>query len=52
MKKEQGVEKLTPFLVQTIKDCIDLNVDPDESLLIKIQPNVPLHQALTDDKLD
>ena len=52
VKKEQGVEKLTPFLAQTIKECIDLSVEPDESLLIKMWPNVPLHQALTDDKMD
>ena len=51
-KKEQGVEKLTPFLAQTIKECIDISVEPDESLLIKIRPNVPLHQALTEDELD
>ena len=29
-----------------------MSVEPDESLLIKVQPNVPLHQALTDDELD
>ena len=51
-KKEQGVEKLTPFLAQTIKKCIDLSAEPDESLLIKVKPNVPLHQALTEDKID
>ena len=51
-KKELGVEKLTPFLAQTIKECIDLCVEPDESLLIKVRPNVPLHQALTEDELD
>ena len=51
-KKEQGVEKLTPFLAQTIKECIDISVEPDESLLIKVRPNVPLHQALTEDELD
>ena len=34
-KKEQGVEKLTPFLAQTIKECIDISVEPDDSLLIK-----------------
>ena len=51
-KKELGVEKLTPFLAQTIKECIDLSIEPDESLLIKVMPNVPLHQALTADKLD
>ena len=36
VKKEQGVEALTPFLAQTIKECIDLSVEPDESLLIKV----------------
>ena len=51
-KKEQGVEKLTPFLAQTIKECIDISAEPDESLLIKVRPNVPLHQALTEDELD
>ena len=51
-KKEQGVEKLTPFLAQTIKECIDLSTEPDESLLIKVRPNVLLHQALTEDELD
>ena len=51
-KKEQGVEKLTPFLAQTIKECIDISAEPDDSLLIKVRPNVPLHQALTEDKLD
>ena len=51
-KKEQGVEKLTPFLAQTIKECIDISMEPDESLLIKVRPNVPLHQALTEDELD
>ena len=51
-KKDQGVEKLTPFLPQTIKECIDISVEPDESLLIKVRPNVPLHQALTEDELD
>ena len=51
-KKEQGVEKLTPFLAQTIKECIDLSAEPDESLLIKVKPNVPLHQALTKDEID
>ena len=51
-KKEQGVEKLTPFLAQTIKECIDISAEPDESLLIKVRPNVLLHQALTEDKLD
>ena len=50
-KKEQGVEKLTPFLAQTIKECIDLSAEPDESLLIKVRPNVPLHQALTKDEI-
>ena len=51
-KKDQGVEKLTPFLAQTIKECIDISAKPDESLLIKVRPNVPLHQALTEDELD
>ena len=51
-KKDQGVEKLTPFLAQTIKECIDISVEPDESLLIKVRPNVLLHQALTEDELD
>ena len=51
-KKEQGVERLTLFLAQTIKECIDISVEPDESLLIKVKPNVPLHQALTEDELD
>ena len=51
-KKEHGVEKLTPFLAQTIKECIDISAEPDESLLIKVMPNVPLHQALTEDELD
>ena len=51
-KKDQGVEKLTPFLAQTIKECIDISAEPDESLLIKVRPNVPLHQALTEDELD
>ena len=51
-KKETGVEKLTPFLVQTIKECIDISAEPDHSLLIKVKPNVPLHQTLTDDELD
>ena len=51
-KKEQGVEKLTPFLAQTIKECIDISAEPDKSLLIKVRPNVPLHQALTEDELD
>ena len=51
-KKEQGVEKLTPFLAQTIKECIDISVEPDDSLLIKVRPNVLLHQALTEDELD
>ena len=51
-KKEQGVEKLTPFLAQMIKECIDLSAEPGESLLIKVRPNVPLHQVLTEDKLD
>ena len=51
-KKEQGVEKLTPFLAQTIKECIDRSAEPDESLLIKVRPNVLLHQALTADELD
>ena len=50
-KKERGIEKLTPFLALTIKERIDLSVEPDESLLIKVQPNVPLYQALTDDEL-
>ena len=52
LKKEQGVEKLTPFLAQTIKECIDIRAEPDESLLNKVRPNVPLHQALTENKLD
>ena len=52
VKKEQGIGKLMPFLAQTIKECIDLSVEPDESLLIKVRPNVPLHQAFTDDELD
>ena len=47
-KKDQGVEKLTPFLAQTIKECIDISAEPDESLLIKVRLNVPLHQALTE----
>ena len=51
-KKDQGVEKLTPFLAQTIKECIDISAEPDESLLIKVRPNVPLHQALAEDELD
>ena len=51
-KKDQGIEKLTPFLAQTIKECIDISAEPDESLLIKVRPNVPLHQALTEDELD
>ena len=51
-KKDQGVEKLTPFLAQTIKECIDISAEPDDSLLIKVRPNVPLHQALTEDELD
>ena len=51
-KKEQGVEKLTPFLAQTIKECIDLSAEADNSLLIKVRPNVLLHQALTEDELD
>ena len=51
-KKDQGVEKLTPFLAQTIKECIDISAEPDESLLIKVRPNVPLHQALTEDEPD
>ena len=51
-KKEQDVEKLMPFLAQTIKECIDISAEPDESLLIKVKPNVPLHQALTEDELD
>ena len=51
-KKEQGVQKLTPFLAQTIKECIDISAEPDDSLLIKVRPNVPLHQALTEDELD
>ena len=51
-KKEQGVEKLTPFRAQTIKECSDISAEPDESLLIKVRPNVPLHQALTEDELD
>ena len=51
-KKDQGVEKLTPFLAQTIKECIDISVEADDSLLIKVSPNVPLPQALTEDKLD
>ena len=52
IKKEQGIEKLTPFLAQTIKECIDLSVEPHESLLIKVEPNVLLYQALTDDELN
>ena len=28
-KKEQDVEKLTPFLAQTIKECIDISAEPD-----------------------
>ena len=36
-KKEQGVEKLTPFLAQTIKECIDISAEPDDSLLIKVR---------------
>ena len=51
-KKEKVVEKLTPFLAQTIKECIDISAEPDDSLLIKVRPNVPLHQALTEDELD
>ena len=51
-KKDQGVEKLTPLLVQTIKECIDISAEPDDSLLIKVRPNVLLHQALTEDELD
>ena len=51
-KKEAGVEKLTPFLAQTIKECIDISAESDHSLLIKVKPNVPLHQALTEDELD
>ena len=51
-KEETGVEKLTPFLAQTIKECIDISAEPDHSLLIKVKPNVPLHQALTEDELD
>ena len=51
-KKELGVEKLMPFLAQTVKECINLSVEPDESLLIKVMPNVPLHQAVTDDEMD
>ena len=51
-KKDQGVEKLTPFLAQTIKECIDISAEPDDSLLIKVRPNVQLHQALTEDGLD
>ena len=27
-------------------------MEPEESLLIKVRPNVPLHQALTKDELD
>ena len=51
-KKEPGVEKLTPFLAQTIKECINISAEPDDSLLIKVRPNVLLHQALTEDELD
>ena len=51
-KKEPGVEKLTPFLAQTIKECINISAEPDDSLLIKVKPNAPLHQALTEDELD
>ena len=51
-KKEQGVEKLTPFLAQSIKECIDISAEPDDSLLIKVRPNVLLHQALTEEELD
>ena len=43
---------MSPFLVQTIKECIDISAEPDHSLLIKVKPNVLLHQALTDDELD
>ena len=43
---------MLPSETSTIKECIDLSVEPDESLLIKLMPNVPLHQALTDDELD
>ena len=45
------MEKLTPFLVQTIEQCIDISAEPDKSLLIEVRPNVPLHQALTEDEL-
>ena len=51
-KKEPGVEKLTPSLAQAIKECIDISAEPDDSLLIKVRPNVPLHQASTEDELD
>ena len=51
-KKEQGVEKLTPFLAQTIKESIDISEETDDSLLIKVRPNIPLHQALTEDEFD
>ena len=46
------MEKLTPFLAQTIKECIDISTELDESLLIKVRPNVLLHQALAEDELD
>ena len=41
-----------PFLAQTIKECTDISTEPDKSLLIKVKPNVPLHQALTEDELE
>ena len=47
-----STDKLTPFLAQTIKECIDLSAEPDESLLVKVKPNVPLYQALTEDEID
>ena len=41
-----------PFLVQAIKECIDISMEPDNCLLIKVKLNVSLHQALTEDQLD
>ena len=39
-------------MAQTIKECIDISEEPDDSLLIKVRPNILLHQALTEDELD
>ena len=46
-KPDLGIGKLSLYPAKTIAECIDLTLDEDKNLYIKVEPNQSFHEVLT-----